>query len=50
MSFNLEDSIDTIFTISIVTVRYTYENSYIYSKDVVIIFKFHNDYDLFKKL
>ena len=51
MSFNLEDSIDTIFTISVVTVRYTYErNSYIYSKDVVIIFKFHNDYDLFKKI
>ena len=50
MSFNLEDSIDSIFTIPIVTVKHTHENSYIYSKDVVIIFELQNDNDLFKKI
>ena len=50
MSFNLEDSIDTIFTITIVTVKQHEVHLYIYSKDVVIIFKFQNDNDSFKNI
>ena len=49
MSFNLEDSIDSIFTIPIVIVKHTQENHDVHSKDVVIVLKFHNGYDLFKK-
>ena len=48
MSFNLEDSIDSIFTIPIVIVKHTQEND-VHSKDVVIVLKFHNGNDLFKK-
>ena len=48
MSFNLEDSIDSIFTIPIVIVKHTQDHD-VHSKDVVIVLKFHNGNDLFKK-
>ena len=52
MSFNLEYSIDTIFTISIVTVKHTHEKKRFdeHSKDVVIVLKFNNDTDSFEKI
>ena len=49
MSFNLEDSIDSIFTIPIVIVKHTQDHD-VHLKDVVIVLKFHNDTDSFKKI